>query len=181
MYYRVKRKGFVLLPAGNYIFKVDNRNTRTRCKICSKLTLKTPERRQWRRSGVFIVNFEHISHVVHKIDNNLQVKKIVQYPMAVISNDTFSNFGKLLLMYVNKIFVYHQFFLTYSEYGKWYFLTSVFILSKTNNAQDIEIKPFKYLIHGRRILNTQCGLNMDPFDTQVEFITIFLFFAMAVA
>ena len=25
-----------------------------------KLTIKTPERRQWRRSGVFIVNFEHI-------------------------------------------------------------------------------------------------------------------------
>ena len=24
--------------------------------------MKTPERRQWRRSGVFIVNFEHISH-----------------------------------------------------------------------------------------------------------------------
>ena len=27
---------------------------------CSKLTLKTPERRNWRRSGVFIVNFEHV-------------------------------------------------------------------------------------------------------------------------
>ena len=27
--------------------------------ICSELTIKTPERRQ-RRSGVFIVNFEHI-------------------------------------------------------------------------------------------------------------------------
>ena len=39
-------------------------NTRTRCEICSKLTIKTPERRQWRRSGVFIVNFEHISHLV---------------------------------------------------------------------------------------------------------------------
>ena len=24
----------------------------------------TPERRQWRDSGVFIVNFEHISHLV---------------------------------------------------------------------------------------------------------------------
>ena len=51
-------------PAGNYMFKVNNRNTRTRCEICSKLTIKTPERRQWRRSGVFIVNFEHISHLV---------------------------------------------------------------------------------------------------------------------
>ena len=30
----------------------------------SDLTIKTPERRQLRRSGVFIVNFEHISHLV---------------------------------------------------------------------------------------------------------------------
>ena len=51
-------------PAGNYIFKVNNRNTRTRCEICSKLTVKTPERRQWRRSGVFIAKSEHISHLV---------------------------------------------------------------------------------------------------------------------
>ena len=32
-------------------------------EICSKLTIKTLERRQWRRSGVFIVNFEQISHI----------------------------------------------------------------------------------------------------------------------
>ena len=30
----------------------------------SKLTIEIPERRHWRRSGVFIVNFEHISHFV---------------------------------------------------------------------------------------------------------------------
>ena len=54
-----------LYPAGNYILtKANNRNTGTRCEICSKLTIKTPERRHWRRSGVFIVNFEHISHLV---------------------------------------------------------------------------------------------------------------------
>ena len=50
-------------PAGIYLLKVNNRNTRARCEICSKLTINTPERRQWRRSGVFIVNFEHISHL----------------------------------------------------------------------------------------------------------------------
>ena len=33
-------------------------------KICSKLTIKTPEQRQWRRAGVLIVNFDHISHLV---------------------------------------------------------------------------------------------------------------------
>ena len=33
--------------AGKYMFKVNNRNTRTKCEICSKLTIKTPERRHW--------------------------------------------------------------------------------------------------------------------------------------
>ena len=45
-------------------FKVNNRNSRTICEICSKLTMKTQERCHWRRSGVFIVNFEHISHLI---------------------------------------------------------------------------------------------------------------------
>ena len=47
-------------PADVYLFKVNNRNIRKICETCSKLTIKTPERRHWRRSGVFIVNFEHI-------------------------------------------------------------------------------------------------------------------------
>ena len=33
-----------LFPGGNYMFKVNNRNTRTRCEICSKLTINIPER-----------------------------------------------------------------------------------------------------------------------------------------
>ena len=32
-------------PVGNYMFKVNNRNTRARSEICSKLTIKTAERR----------------------------------------------------------------------------------------------------------------------------------------
>ena len=46
----------VPLPASNYMLKDRNRNTRSRCEICS--------RRHWHRSSVFIVNFEHISHLV---------------------------------------------------------------------------------------------------------------------
>ena len=34
-------------PADIYLLKVNKRNTRTRCEICSKLTIKTPERRRW--------------------------------------------------------------------------------------------------------------------------------------
>ena len=43
------------------MFKVNNRNTRTICEICSKLTIKTPELCQRCRSGVFIVNFEQVN------------------------------------------------------------------------------------------------------------------------
>ena len=38
-----------------------------RCEICSKLTIKPPKRRHWRRFGVFIVNFEHISHLCFSV------------------------------------------------------------------------------------------------------------------
>ena len=43
------------------MFKVNTRNTREMCKICSKLIIKTPDWSQWHRSGNFIINFEHIS------------------------------------------------------------------------------------------------------------------------
>ena len=51
------------LQANIYLFKVSNRNTRKSCEIYTTLTIKTPERGQLYRSGVFIVNFEHISHL----------------------------------------------------------------------------------------------------------------------
>ena len=44
------------------LIKVNNRNTRKICKICSKLTIKTPDRRHW-SCGEFIVNFEYISRL----------------------------------------------------------------------------------------------------------------------
>ena len=51
-------------PADIDLLKVNNRNTKTRCEICSKLTIKIAEARQWRRSGILIIKFEHISHLV---------------------------------------------------------------------------------------------------------------------
>ena len=62
------------IPDRNYMFKVNNRNTKTRYEICSKLTIKASERHQWRRcfhcqlwtyftswSSVSIVNFEQVN------------------------------------------------------------------------------------------------------------------------
>ena len=83
------------IPVGIYMFKVSNRNTRTRCETCSKLTIRTPERPQWRRSGVFIVNFEHILHLVLFLLLTLNM-----YLPAGITSDTNAdcpNFWNILL------------------------------------------------------------------------------------
>ena len=53
------------------MLKVNNRNTRTKSKICSKLTIKTPERRQWARKyrlGNAICHF---------------TKKLFPYPLTI--------------------------------------------------------------------------------------------------
>ena len=49
--------------ANIYCFKVSNENKRTLCEICAKLAIKTPERCPWRRSDVFIVNFEQVLRI----------------------------------------------------------------------------------------------------------------------
>ena len=45
--------------ANIYLLKVNNKNSRKRIQICSRLTTNTPERLYLRRSGDFIVNPEH--------------------------------------------------------------------------------------------------------------------------
>ena len=47
------------IPTNNYLFKFKGK----KYEICPKLKLKTPERRRWRCFGLFIVEFEHISHL----------------------------------------------------------------------------------------------------------------------
>ena len=52
------------IPAGIYLLNVNYRNTRARCEICSKLTIKTSEWSHCCCSAVSIANFEHISCLV---------------------------------------------------------------------------------------------------------------------
>ena len=51
-------------PVGNYMFKVTIETLEQRCEICSKLTIKTPKRHHWGPSGVFVVNFFNIFHIL---------------------------------------------------------------------------------------------------------------------
>ena len=50
----------IVISAGIYFPKDNNGNTRAICEICSKLTIKTPERCHWRSFGVLNSNFEHV-------------------------------------------------------------------------------------------------------------------------
>ena len=48
-------------PANIYQFKVNNRNTRKRPDICSKLTVKLPERCHWGRSCVSLLTLNYFT------------------------------------------------------------------------------------------------------------------------
>ena len=50
--------------AGICLFKIKDVNNRTMGETCSKLKIRPPELRQWRRSGVFMNRFEQVSHIL---------------------------------------------------------------------------------------------------------------------
>ena len=50
-------------PANIYLFKFNNRNTKKRCEVCSKLTVTVHS------SGVSIVNFEHSTNCLSVFDH----------------------------------------------------------------------------------------------------------------
>ena len=53
----------IIIPVFNYVPKNNNRNSRKRCEICLKLTIKTPEQRQWHLSLVFSIKVEYIRYL----------------------------------------------------------------------------------------------------------------------
>ena len=89
------------------VLKVKNRNIRTRCEICSKLIIKTPEQRQWCIWGrsafwcfycslwtnftpfscVFIVDFEQVN--VSWVIINAKLKHGVQTYFSIKQKENF--------------------------------------------------------------------------------------------
>ena len=54
------------------MLKVNNKSTRT-TPLRSKLIIKTPERRHWSRSGIFIINFERVGVVLVSLSLTLNI------------------------------------------------------------------------------------------------------------
>ena len=85
-----------LNPAGIYLFKISNRKTRARCEICSKLTIKTPERCQW----MIPLEIFGINNNLAGFSDSLRYHKVVLIPPAfywwicVKSESNFFKFGK---------------------------------------------------------------------------------------
>ena len=76
-------------------------------EICSKLTIRTPERRQLRLSGIFIVNFEQISYIV-LVFSSLNLNK---YWLQRLPLQKLKRFEFLLNLGVNKRYSYMFIFL----------------------------------------------------------------------
>ena len=88
------------------MFKVNNRNTRPRCEICSKLTIKTSERRYWRRSSVSVVNFEQVNGGWMKVPVSTHLKpfkKILIVVDAIFCIFLFKSLTSFLDMYLSKV------------------------------------------------------------------------------
>ena len=74
-------------PPNIYFLKINNGNTRKRHKTCSKLTIKQPERRHWRRSLKFDYDIlktanisTEISRAVIKVVSQLQKASFFAVP-----------------------------------------------------------------------------------------------------
>ena len=65
-------------PTIIYLFKVNNRNSSTRCETNSKLIIKATKRGKWCRCGVSIIDFKqlNISWVINRELNDLKDKPI---------------------------------------------------------------------------------------------------------
>ena len=99
--------------AGIYLLKVNNRSTRTRCEICSKLPIKTPYFTPC--SSVSMINFEQ---VITGWDNSTTSKIFLIYKLLTLKRQPFSIFF-FFLKFVWKCIL----FLYFSKWRKYYNFT----------------------------------------------------------
>ena len=89
------------VPANIYLLKVNNKNIRKRWEICSKLTIRTPERCHWHCSGGFIINSEYISHLCLVFIVNFEQVSFKILENTEINRSIGKNWFKVNLQYVD--------------------------------------------------------------------------------
>ena len=119
-YKSARLKRWICSKFSAIFFKFDNENTKTLCEICSKVTTKTTDRRQWPRSGVLIVNFEQISPNVlvfpllalsKLMSDGYVIHKVEGLNLLLILLLTLNTFGTFIWYFYRTIGIYWPFFL----------------------------------------------------------------------
>ena len=93
----------IITPTNIYLFKLNNRNTRKRCEICSKLTIKTTANVSWGvYFNIFTKEYILIYQSSNKIFNRMMTLPQLFYRPAVLKN--FGNFMHLQHYFKKKFF-----------------------------------------------------------------------------
>ena len=112
------------IPRNNYLLKFNNRNTRKSSEVCSKLTIKTIEQRHSRRYGVFIFNFEYISHFF-LVFLFLTLNKQMFSGLSTCSNNSRNNISHCFFVLVTR----HKLTLGMNTQKVWTIFSLAFILT----------------------------------------------------
>ena len=155
------------------LFKFNNRNVRKRSEICSKLTIKTSEQRQWHLSGIFIVNLEHISHLF--LVNSEQVYVIILWRYICQGK---SNFYSHILIIHDITTNLRKFFTKKLAKGfatKYYPMTSIPIwivcwIFRENMKTDVHRKRQP----SRGVLSKKCSENMQKMYRRAPMLCKFI-------
>ena len=106
------------------MFKISNRNTRKRCLLISKTTLKTSERRLLTASYFSDITVQN--HISDSFSKNIYQFAIKSLLSVLLSSSTVRNFNNSKPIYV--IIPYMSF------YEKWKVITEIFDSSKIQNV-----------------------------------------------
>ena len=96
-----------------YLFKFNIRNTNKRFETCSSLTLKTPELRSWRRSGVFLLTIKLFHTVFWCFYCYVWTGKYL-LEHHILSRMVFNSSAKY-----TKVYMYLNFHQNYRKFYKW--------------------------------------------------------------
>ena len=80
---KLNKQDFNTIPAGNYMLKVNNRNTRTRCEICSKLNNKV----NFEQVNAGWDNRRHNEHIATNFSQNSCSNFFLELSKKIIKGD----------------------------------------------------------------------------------------------
>ena len=101
---------FFLKAAKAQWTNVWNNICETKCEVGSKLSIKAPERCHWHCSDVFIVNFEHVSHLVlvFLMLSNCRLGQVFWIKCRFFFGHTFISYSFFVFMWVAARYLHHR-------------------------------------------------------------------------